>query len=68
MKNRNGGFSLAATLGVAVLGLCLVSAPASADKKDKNWNRGCADAQAGTYDRANHNADYEAGWQACKSD
>jgi hypothetical protein len=28
----------------------------------------CADAKAGTYDCARHNADYEAGWQACKSD
>jgi hypothetical protein len=35
--------------------------PASKD------NRGCADAKAGSYDRAHRNADYEKGWQACKT-
>jgi hypothetical protein len=30
------------------------------------WDRGCADSRAHTYDRARHNADYEAGWNACK--
>ena len=29
---------------------------------------GLAAAKARTYGRARHNADYEAGWNACKSD
>ena len=67
MTSRLGGVSFAITLGAALIGLCLVGQPASADNKDKNWNRGCADAKAGTYDRTKHGDAYEKGWQACKS-
>jgi hypothetical protein len=46
------------------------SAPPAATAKtghNANWNRGCSDARVGSYDRAHRNADYEAGWQSCKT-
>jgi hypothetical protein len=46
----------------------LSALPAATGNPDKQWNRGCADSKAKSYDRARHNADYEAGWSACKSD
>ena len=66
MTSRFGGASFAMALSVALVGLCLTGQPANADNKDKNWNRGCADAKAGTYDRTKHGDAYEKGWQACK--
>jgi hypothetical protein len=30
------------------------------------YNRGCADAKVGSYDRSKHSDAYEQGWQACK--
>jgi hypothetical protein len=50
----------------AALGLAAL--PAAASNPDKQWNKGCADAKAESYDRARHNADYEAGWNACTGD
>lgn len=41
--------------------------PSVAVAGNGQYNRGCADAKAGSYDRAHHNADYEKGWQACKN-
>ena len=33
------------------------------------WNRGCADAKSGSYDRSgNAGQDYEQGWNSCKGD
>lgn len=66
MRNSSGGASFATILGVVLVGMCLTSLPANADNKDKNWNRGCADAKAGTYDRTKHGDAYEKGWQSCK--
>ncbi len=40
---------LALCLGAA---LSLAALPAAAGEEDKNWKCGCADAKAGTYDRA----------------
>ena len=31
------------------------------------WNRGCADAKVGSYDRSSHSSAYEQGWQSCKN-
>lgn len=53
-------------LSSALVVLASLSLPATAGDGDKAWNRGCADAKAGSYDRAHHNPSYEAGWQACK--
>ena len=56
--------------GLAIAGVLLASAvgtTATASGGNKQYNRGCADAKAGSYDRAHHNADYERGWQACKN-
>jgi hypothetical protein len=44
-----------------------LTSTAVASNANKQYNRGCADAKAGSYDRAHHNADYEKGWQACKT-
>jgi len=66
MTKKISGPSFALTLGAALIGLGLIGLPANADNKDKNWNRGCADAKAGSYDRAKHGDAYEKGWQACK--
>ena len=63
--NRLSGSVLAMCL-CAALGLAAL--PAAASNPDKQWNKGCADSKAKTYDRARHNADYEAGWNACKGD
>jgi hypothetical protein len=63
------------TQNIAVLSLCavilaaaalLVPYDAGASDKDKNWERGCADAKVGSYDRSKHSDAYEQGWQACK--
>jgi hypothetical protein len=48
----------------AALGLAALPA-AAGNNHEKQWNRGCADAKAGTYDRAKHNESYEKGWQSC---
>ena len=61
--NRRRCSVLVLCLGAA---LSLAALPAAAGDKDKNWKRGCADAKAGTYDRAKHGEAYEKGWQACK--
>jgi hypothetical protein len=59
----------------ALLSLCaviltaaamLAPCDAGASNKDKNWERGCADAKAGSYDRSKNSQAYEEGWQACK--
>lgn len=65
MRRSTCGLSFALALGAALIGL--VGLPAHANDKDKNWNRGCADAKAGSYDRARHGEAYEKGWQACKN-
>jgi hypothetical protein len=55
------------------LALCLIASlglaasPAFAGNPDKQWNKGCADAKAGTYDRSKHSQSYENGWQSCKN-
>ena len=46
----------------------LVVCCAPAGNPYKQGNKGCADSKAKTYDRARHNADYEAGCNACKRD
>jgi hypothetical protein len=43
------------------------SAASGGGDASKQYNRGCADAKAGSCDRAHHDADYEKGWQACKT-
>jgi len=63
--NRRSSHLLVLCLGAA---LGTATLPASAGDPDKQWNKGCADSKAKTYDRARHNADYEAGWNACKGD
>ncbi|HQR70158.1 MAG TPA: hypothetical protein PLE54_06120 [Burkholderiaceae bacterium] len=60
--NRRSNSLIVLCLGAA---LGLAALPAVAGDKEKQWNRGCADAKAGTYDRAKHNEHYEKGWQAC---
>jgi hypothetical protein len=67
MTKKISGPSFAMTLGVALIGLGLTGLPANANNQDKGWNRGCADAKAGSYDRAKHGEAYEKGWQACKA-
>ena len=47
----------------AALGLAAL--PAAASNPDKQWNKGCADAKAGSYDRAHPTDAYERGWQSC---
>jgi hypothetical protein len=41
-------------------------APAHASNGPKEWDRGCEDAKAGSYDRSKHSQAYEEGWQSCK--
>ena len=41
-------------------------AAAPAKPVGKEWDRGCADAKGGSYDRSKHSQAYEDGWQACK--
>jgi hypothetical protein len=64
MKRTSGGL-YALCLGAA---LTLAALPAAAGNPDKQWNRGCADAKAGTYDRSKHSDAYEKGWKACKNE
>ena len=61
--------SVLRTVGLASLlaVLPVLTSTAVASDANKQYNRGCADAKAGSYDRAHHNADYEKGWQACKT-
>jgi len=61
--------SILRTVGLASLLAVLpaLTSTAVASNANKQYNRGCADAKAGSYDRAHHNADYEKGWQACKN-
>jgi hypothetical protein len=61
--NRRSSRLLVLCLGAA---LGLATLPAAAGNPDKQWNKGCADAKAGTYDRTKQNKAYEKGWQACK--
>lgn len=68
MTLKIGGSWFALTVGVALIGLGLTGSPANAGNPDKNWNRGCADAKAGAYDRSKHGDAYEKGWQACKEE
>jgi hypothetical protein len=56
--NRRSGSLLVLCLGAA---LDLAALPAVAGDHEKQWNRGCTDSKANSYDRARHNADYEAG-------
>jgi hypothetical protein len=61
--------SVLRTVGLASLLAVLpaLTSTAVASNANTQYNRGCADAKAGSYDRAHHNADYEKGWQACKT-
>jgi hypothetical protein len=61
--NRRSSSLLVLFLGAA---LGLAALPAAAGNPDKQWNKGCADAKAGTYDRSKKSDAYEQGWQACK--
>jgi hypothetical protein len=60
--NRRSNSVFVLCLGAA---LGLAALPAVAGDHEKQWNRGCADAKAGTYDRAKHGEHYEKGWQSC---
>jgi hypothetical protein len=61
--------SVLRTVGLASLLAVLpaLTSTAVASNANTQYNRGCADAKAGSYDRAHHNAEYEKGWQACKT-
>jgi hypothetical protein len=61
--NRRSNSLIVLCLGAA---LGLAALPAAAGNPDKQWNKGCADAKAGTYDRSKKSDAYEKGWQACK--
>jgi hypothetical protein len=52
----------------AALTLSLFAPVDSARAQDtvREWDRGCEDAKAGSYDRSSHTDAYEAGWQSCK--
>ena len=52
--------------GVLVGAATLLPASAHAQSVGKEWDRGCADAKGGSYDRSKHSQAYEEGWQACK--
>jgi hypothetical protein len=59
--------SVIRSLGLAcVLAIvpALTTTAVASDKKA--YDRGCADAKAGSYDRSKHSNAYEKGWQACK--
>jgi hypothetical protein len=58
-------------LVTALVGGCgfkpaVAALPAVAGIPDKQWNKGCADAKAGTYDLSKKSQAYEQGWQSCK--
>lgn len=67
---------LVVAAGLLLLTGCIVESgrynasgsPSSGAQNASNYDRGCADAKAGSYDRSG-NADqaYESGWNACKS-
>jgi hypothetical protein len=61
------GKKLPLSIQLAVCGLILAGGLAMnpAQAASSAWDRGCADAKVGSYDRSSHSADYEAGWQAC---
>lgn len=58
-----GGKKVVVTFGVSSSG----SAGAATPHGGTDWDRGCADAKAGSYDRSRHNDTYEQGWQSCKN-
>lgn len=37
----------------------------SGDHSGREWDRGCSDAKAGSYDRSKHSDAYEQGWKSC---
>ena len=56
----------AALSGVLIVAGGLFADTAVAANAGKEWDRGCEDAKAGSYDRSKHSEAYEQGWQACK--
>ena len=79
-KNKIAVQILSLTGGVILSG-CIVAPPnnsasygaSSANAKQSQsssaWDRGCADAKSGSYDRSgNVGQDYEQGWNACKNE
>jgi hypothetical protein len=70
--------------GAVILSGCIVAPPnnntrygasnANAQQTQQSsgtsqWDRGCADAKSGSYDRSgNAGQDYEQGWNSCKSE
>ena len=60
--NRRSDSLLVLCLGAA---LGLATLPAAASNPDKQWNKGCADAKAGTYGRSKKSQAYEQGRQSC---
>jgi hypothetical protein len=59
--------SVIRSLGLAsVLAVVQALTTTAVASNTKAYDRGCADAKAGSYDRSKHNDAYEKGWQACK--
>ena len=57
--------SMQLAVGALIVAGGLAMNPAQA--ASSAWDRGCADAKVGSYDRSSHSADYEQGWQSCKN-
>jgi hypothetical protein len=64
MSNRFVSVLCSAALVSATL---LGVSTASAQDVGREYDRGCADAKGGSYDRSKHSSAYEDGWQACKA-
>jgi hypothetical protein len=64
---RNITLVIAAAVLTCSIFAAMNPALAQQAKHGPEWNRGCSDAKAGSYDRSRHSAEYETGWQACKA-
>ena len=51
---------------IAVSCVSIYALPAEANKKTRNYERGCNDAKQGIYDEDKHGPAYRDGWDACK--
>ncbi len=66
MFQKHMRLSLHLAAGALIVAGGLLALPAQAANVGKEWDRGCADAKGGSYDRSSHSDAYESGWNACK--